>query len=620
MHLEIARVPDDELTEIHDQLSKVLIDVRDAVEDWQRMHDQVDKVIEDLEQNPPPLQAEEIEQGKALLRWLGDNHFTFLGYREYVLEARADEETLVAVPGTGFGILRADPHAARVLPEAVASRARDKELLVLAKANSRATVHRPVFLDYVGVKKFGPDGEVTGERRFLGLFSSAAYTESVRRIPVLREKAARVIDTVGLDPNSHAGKALMDVLETYPRDELFQTPVADLVPIASQVMYTRERRQLQAVHPPRHLRPLPLVPRLPAAGPLQHHRPRAHRHDPQAAARRGAHRVHRPRRGVLRRTAALRGPAGRGRADRGARHPRPRAPLRRGRALLEGRLHQRRHHDVRRGAGQPARPALLQLLPRGLQGGLPAPDRSGRPRPPRGHPGGGGAGTLALRGRRRGAGGGAVEGLPDRAATVPLRGPADPVHHGRRGRRRAALPARGAGAGVLHLRLRAALPARDARPCAGAVPGHRRCRVERAQRERRLQRPGAGSGTHLAPGHGAARLRQVHAAGRHALRAGLHRGRAAQQRGDHALPRAAVRGAVRPRPTRPRRRRHRRRQRGPAGQVRRPGGAHRARPRRGLEPRRRPDPAVLPDRHPGDAAHQLLRHRLRRPARSTGSR
>ena len=149
------------------------------------------------------------------------------------------------MPGTGFGILRADPHAARVLPEAVATKARDKELLVLAKANSRATVHRPVFLDYVGVKKFGPDGEVTGERRFLGLFSSAAYTESVRRIPVLREKATKVIDTVGLDPNSHAGKALMDVLETYPRDELFQTPVSDLVPIASQVMYTRERRQLK---------------------------------------------------------------------------------------------------------------------------------------------------------------------------------------------------------------------------------------------------------------------------------------------------------------------------------------------------------------------------------------
>ena len=245
MHLEIDRVPDDQLEEIRDELAKVLTDVRDAVEDWQRMHAQVERIVVELEQGPPPLPAEEVEQGAALLRWLADNHFTFLGYREYRLEGDGDRETLVAVPGTGFGILRADPPAPRVLPEAVAARARDKHLLVLAKANSRATVHRPVHLDYVGVKKFDEDGDVVGERRFLGLFSSAAYTESVRRIPVLREKASRVIDAVGLDPMSHAGKALMDVLETYPRDELFQTPVEDLVPIASQVMYTRERRQLR---------------------------------------------------------------------------------------------------------------------------------------------------------------------------------------------------------------------------------------------------------------------------------------------------------------------------------------------------------------------------------------
>jgi glutamate dehydrogenase len=245
MHVEIDRVADEELGAIQDTLNKVLTDVRDAVEDWTRMHAQVDLVVKDVEEHPPPLPAEELEQGAALLRWLAQDHFTFLGYREYALERRGGEELLVAVPGTGFGILRADPLAPRVLPEAVADRARDKHLLVLAKANSRATVHRPVFLDYVGVKKFDESGEVIGERRFLGLFSSAAYTESVRRIPVLREKAEAVMQTVGLDPMSHAGKALMDVLETYPRDELFQTPVEDLVPIASQVMYTRERRQLK---------------------------------------------------------------------------------------------------------------------------------------------------------------------------------------------------------------------------------------------------------------------------------------------------------------------------------------------------------------------------------------
>ncbi len=88
MHLEIDRVADDEIGLILEQLNKVLIDVRDAVEDWERMHTQVARIVQDLEEHPPPLPAEELEQGKSLLRWLADNHFTFLGYREYALEAR----------------------------------------------------------------------------------------------------------------------------------------------------------------------------------------------------------------------------------------------------------------------------------------------------------------------------------------------------------------------------------------------------------------------------------------------------------------------------------------------------------------------------------------------------
>ena len=132
------------------------------------------------------------------------------------------------------------------LPPLVKAKAREKTLLVLAKANSRATVHRPAYLDYVGVKTFDAAGEVVGERRFLGLFSSAAYTESVNRMPVLREKAAEVMHRAGFDPRSHAGKALMDTLENYPRDELFHTSPAELAPVAQDVMFARERRQLRA--------------------------------------------------------------------------------------------------------------------------------------------------------------------------------------------------------------------------------------------------------------------------------------------------------------------------------------------------------------------------------------
>ena len=104
---------------------------------------------------------------------------------------------------------------------------------MLAKANSRATVHRPAYLDYVGVKTFDENGEVVGERRFLGLFSSAAYTESSDPDPAAaREGRRRCCERIGFDPRSHAGKALMDTLETYPRDELFHTPVDELAPMA----------------------------------------------------------------------------------------------------------------------------------------------------------------------------------------------------------------------------------------------------------------------------------------------------------------------------------------------------------------------------------------------------
>lgn len=116
---------------------------------------------------------------------------------------------------------------------------------MLTKANSRATVHRPSYLDYIGVKKFDADGNVVGERRFLGLFSSAAYTESVRRVPVIRRKVDEVLERAGFSPNSHDGRDLLQILETYPRDELFQTPADELESIATSVLYLQERRRLR---------------------------------------------------------------------------------------------------------------------------------------------------------------------------------------------------------------------------------------------------------------------------------------------------------------------------------------------------------------------------------------
>ncbi|WP_199549323.1 NAD-glutamate dehydrogenase [Streptomyces sp. N35] len=257
IHVEIDRETDRaDLKQITNDLLRVLSDVREAVEDWEKMRDAALRIAEDLPAEPTAddLREQDIEEARELLRWLAADHFTFLGYREYDL---TDDDSLTAVPGTGLGILRSDPQHAggdeahpvspsfNRLPADARAKAREHKILVLTKANSRATVHRPSYLDYVGVKKFDAEGNVVGERRFLGLFSSAAYTESVRRVPVIRRKVEEVLKGAGFSPNSHDGRDLMQILETYPRDELFQTPVDELREIATSVLYLQERRRLR---------------------------------------------------------------------------------------------------------------------------------------------------------------------------------------------------------------------------------------------------------------------------------------------------------------------------------------------------------------------------------------
>ncbi|MEV7959697.1 NAD-glutamate dehydrogenase [Streptomyces sp. NPDC088141] len=255
IHVEIDRETDrSDLQQIAADLLRVLSDVRETVEDWEKMREAALRIADDLPGEPlDALADEEVNEAGELLRWLAADHFTFLGYREYELK---DTDSLAAVPGTGLGILRSDPHHSvdeahpvspsfDRLPADARAKARERKLLVLTKANSRSTVHRPSYLDYVGVKKFDADGNVIGERRFLGLFSSAAYTESVRRVPVIRRKVAEVLEGAGFSPNSHDGRDLLQILETYPRDELFQTPVDQLRSVVTSVLYLQERRRLR---------------------------------------------------------------------------------------------------------------------------------------------------------------------------------------------------------------------------------------------------------------------------------------------------------------------------------------------------------------------------------------
>jgi glutamate dehydrogenase len=233
-------------------IERVLADVRAAVEDWKAMRAALDAARAELAQAAvPPAHRDECS---AFLAWLADDHFTLLGVRRHELVTdAAGEDGLKLERGSGLGVLRergdaadeasasfaALPRGARALARAVAP------AVVVTKANTRSTVHRPGYTDYVGVKRYDAAGNVTGEHRFLGLFTSTAYASRVAETPLLRGKVGAIVQRAGLPVGGHAAKALDHILETYPRDELFQTDDDALFRTALGILALGERQRLR---------------------------------------------------------------------------------------------------------------------------------------------------------------------------------------------------------------------------------------------------------------------------------------------------------------------------------------------------------------------------------------
>jgi len=253
VHIEIGEIGDAaRRAALEKQLAAVLTDVRAAYQDWQPMLAKLDETLAQFAQAPPPVPGEELEETAAFLAWMRSDHYTFLGVCDYVYAKRGAEATLSAVPGSGLGILRdparrtlegpsSDRPMAPVLQEFLSR----PELLLVTKTGVRGTVHRPVHMDYVGVKRFDAEGRLCGERRFVGLFTATAYNRSPRDIPLLRRRVAQVIDRAGFDAAGHDGKALLNILETYPRDELFNSDVDTLHDIALGILGLQERPRIR---------------------------------------------------------------------------------------------------------------------------------------------------------------------------------------------------------------------------------------------------------------------------------------------------------------------------------------------------------------------------------------
>lgn len=246
MLLEIDRQPADAMAAIEQAINKALDEVRAIVRDWQPMKDKALALADDLGSRQLPVDDASRKEAQEFLRWAADNHFTFFGYREYRVEKQGKEEVLAPLNDTGLGLMRGkDKSAARPVKTLAAQGLNTtsglKDALILTKTNARSRVHRAGYMDYIGVLEFDAKGKIIGEQRFLGLFTSSAYNRRPWEIPLVRQRHEHVMKQSGLAPASHSGKALRHILETLPREELFQSSEDELFRTAIGVLGLQER-------------------------------------------------------------------------------------------------------------------------------------------------------------------------------------------------------------------------------------------------------------------------------------------------------------------------------------------------------------------------------------------
>ncbi|HBN49646.1 MULTISPECIES: NAD-glutamate dehydrogenase [Thalassospira] len=252
MHLEIDEQTDEAvLRKIRDRLEDVLTDVSLSVEDWQAMLSKVAEVLDGIRTAPTGISAEDQKEAQDFLGWVHNDHFTFLGYREYKFSGTGKKAKVDVNPQSQLGILRREgTHIFDELRQIgnlsteVQAFVAQPSLLMVTKANKQSTVHRSVHLDTIVVKQFDDEGKVVGQHLFVGLFTSVAYNLSPRLIPLLRMKLAETIKRAGFPPASHDAKALVNILETFPRDELFQIELDDLYHICMGILHLQERQRI----------------------------------------------------------------------------------------------------------------------------------------------------------------------------------------------------------------------------------------------------------------------------------------------------------------------------------------------------------------------------------------
>ena len=236
---------------LQDEIMRVIHDNQLIVQDWLPMRERLIEAVQELNHYPAQCSKEDIHESQDFLKWIENHHFTIMGVRDYELVKNSKGDFIIQpIKGTGFGLLgegRKESHPVNIskLPPAAIDLSISHQILIVAKTEIKSIVHRDAFIDYIGIKRFNDKGEVIGERRIYGLFTSAAYYTYIRDIPLLRQKVQRILKYSGLDPRSHAGRILINILETMPRDDLIQGTEEELLEMTQGIRYLQDRKRVQ---------------------------------------------------------------------------------------------------------------------------------------------------------------------------------------------------------------------------------------------------------------------------------------------------------------------------------------------------------------------------------------
>ncbi|WP_409316870.1 NAD-glutamate dehydrogenase [Pseudomonas sp. KCJK9016] len=250
MYLEIDRCANAaELNVLSKELEQVLGEVRVAVADFEPMKAKVQEILTRLDNSAFAVEADEKNEIKSFLEWLVNNHFTFLGYEEFTVVDQADGGHIEYDQNSFLGLTRmlrtGLTNEDRHIEDYAVAYLREPTLLSFAKAAHPSRVHRPAYPDYVSIREIDADGKVIKEHRFMGLYTSSVYGESVRVIPFIRRKVEEIERRSGFQAKAHLGKELAQVLEVLPRDDLFQTPVDELFSTVMSIVQIQERNKIR---------------------------------------------------------------------------------------------------------------------------------------------------------------------------------------------------------------------------------------------------------------------------------------------------------------------------------------------------------------------------------------